>query len=114
VKIEENQELIADEKVKRFEHFKVLSTTWGTVVLTVVIFITPIFCTCSSSKFCRQFAFWMWDKWTPRDCVRHSRERCFIITNINAERVQYSEIPRTPPHTLKILKYFPQPRELLY
>jgi len=41
----------------------------------------------------------MWDKWTARDCVRHTRERCFIITNINVERVQYSEIPRTPPHT---------------
>ena len=62
VKIEEIQDLIADEKAKRFERFKVLSTTWGTVVLTIVIFITCICCTCCCCKFCRQFAFLMWDK----------------------------------------------------
>ena len=45
-----------------------------------------------------QCAFWVWDKRTPRECVRHTRGRCCVI-NINAERVLNSEIPQTPPST---------------
>jgi hypothetical protein len=99
VKIDEIQDLIDKEQTKRYERFKVLSTTWGTVVLTIVLFIVSICCSCCCCKCCRQCAFWFWDKWTPRECIRHTRERCCVITNINADRVLYSEIPQTPPLT---------------
>jgi hypothetical protein len=99
VKINEIQDLIDREQTKRFELFKVLSTTWGTVVLTIVLFSVSICCSCCCCKCCRQCAFWLWDKWNPRECIRHTRERCCVITNINADRVLYSEIPQTPPLT---------------
>ena len=39
------------------------------------------------------------DKWTPTECIRHTRERCCIINKFNADRVQYNEILHTPPLT---------------
>jgi hypothetical protein len=99
VKIDEIQELINAEKTKRYEHLKMLTTTWATVVITTVIFVTCICCSCCCCKCCRQCAFWVWDKWTPKECVRHTRERCCIINNFNADRVQCNEIPQTPPLT---------------
>jgi len=99
VKIDENQELTNAEKAKRNEHFKILTTNWGTIVITIVIFVTRICFSCCCCKFCRQCAFWVRDKWTPKDCVRHTRERCCLVNNFNAERVQYNEIPQTPPLT---------------
>jgi hypothetical protein len=40
VKIDKIQELINAEKAKQYEHFKLLTTTWGTVVITIVIIVT--------------------------------------------------------------------------
>ena len=42
VKIDEVQKLIDAEKAKRYEHFQVLTTTWGTVVISIIILITCI------------------------------------------------------------------------
>jgi hypothetical protein len=64
VKINEIQELIDKEQTKKFEHFKMLTTTRGSVVLTIVMFIVSICCSCC--KCCGQCVFWMWDKWTPK------------------------------------------------
>jgi len=99
VKIDEIQELISAEKAKRYEHFKILTTTWGTIVITIVIFVTCICCSCSCCKCCRQCAFWVWGKWTPKECIRHTRERCCVVNNFNVDRVQYNEIPQTLPVT---------------
>jgi hypothetical protein len=46
VKTDEIQELINEEKAKQYEHFKILTTTWGTVVISIVIFVTCISCAC--------------------------------------------------------------------
>ena len=100
VKIDEIQDLINAEKAKQYELFKILTTTWGTVIITIVLFLTCLCCACCCCKCCRQFVFWVWDKWTPKKRLRHTRERCFIINNFNGARVQYSEIPQTPPVTL--------------
>jgi hypothetical protein len=99
VKIDEVQKLIDAEKAKRYEHFQVLTATWGTVVITIVIIVTCICCACCFCKCCRRCAFWIWDKWTPKECVCQTRERCCVITNINADRIVYSELPQTPPRT---------------
>jgi len=40
VEIDEIQELINAEKAKQHEHLKMLTSTWGTVAITIVIFIT--------------------------------------------------------------------------
>jgi hypothetical protein len=78
-KVNEIQELIEREKAKRFEHFKVLSATCGTVVLTIVSFILCICCSCCCCKYCRQCAFWVWDKWTPRECTRHTMNDAALL-----------------------------------
>jgi hypothetical protein len=44
VKIDEIQDLINTEKEKQYEHFKILTTTWVTVVITIVLFITYLCC----------------------------------------------------------------------
>jgi hypothetical protein len=90
MKIDEIPELINAEKSKEYEHFKIITTTWGTVVISIVMFVTYICCDCCCCKCCRRCAFWLWDKWTPKECVRYTRERCCVITNINADRVLYS------------------------
>jgi hypothetical protein len=99
IKVSEVQELIDKEKAKKFEHFKVLTTTWGSVILNITVFIVSICCSCCFCKCCRQCVFWIWDKWAPKECIRQTNERCCIITNINADRVSYHEVPRTPPLT---------------
>ena len=99
VKIDELQGMIDKEQRKQFEHFKVFATAWGSVVSTIVTLIVIICCSCCFCKCCRKCAFWTWDKLTPKECVSHTRERCCLITNINAERVTYHEVPQTPPLT---------------
>jgi hypothetical protein len=44
VKISEIQNLIDKEQTKKFEHFKVLTTTWGSVLLIIILFIISICC----------------------------------------------------------------------
>ena len=56
VKIDEIQQLINAENTKQYEHFKMLTTTWATVVITILIFVTCICCSCCC-KCCRQCAF---------------------------------------------------------
>jgi hypothetical protein len=90
--------MIDKEQRKQFEYLKVFATTWGSVILTIVTLIVTICCSCFC-KCCRKCAFWVWDKWTPRECVSHTKERCCVITNINAERVTYHEVPQTPALT---------------
>ena len=70
-------------------------------------FITCLGRACCCRTFCRQCAFWIWDKWTSKECIRHTRERCCIINNFNGARVQYNEIPQTRPVTLGLSHSLP-------
>jgi hypothetical protein len=96
VKISEVQEMIDKEQTKTFEYFKILTTTWGNILLTIIVFIVSICFSCCFCRPCRKCAFWIWETWTPRECIRQTKERCCVITNINADRVSYLEVPRTP------------------
>jgi hypothetical protein len=64
-------------------------------MLTTVIFIVCICCSCCC-KCCRQIGFWGWDKWTPKECLRQTRERCCTVNNYTADRISYTGIPSTP------------------
>jgi hypothetical protein len=86
VKIKEIQDLINQEQTRKFEHLTILSSTWGSVVLTAAIATIILCCSCCC---CR------WDKWTPKECIRHTRERFCVITSTNADRVTYQELPPT-------------------
>jgi hypothetical protein len=50
VKTDEIQDVINAGKAKQYEHFKILTTTWGTVVITIVLFITCLCCACCCCK----------------------------------------------------------------
>jgi hypothetical protein len=50
LKINEMQVLIGKEEMKYFEYFKVLTTTWRSVVITIVLFIVSICCSCCCCK----------------------------------------------------------------
>jgi len=109
VKISEVQDLINKEQAKKFEHFKIWTSTWGSIVLTFVILVITVCCSCCCCKCCRQCGFWLWDKWTPKECIRQTKERCCVITNINADRVSYHEVPQTPPLTPVSTRSLPLP-----
>jgi hypothetical protein len=109
VKISEVQELIEKEKAKKVEYFKLLTSTWGSILLTIVTFIVCICCSCCCCKCCRQCGFWLWEKWTPKECLRQTKERCCVITNINADRVSYHEVPQTAPSTPISVRSLPLP-----
>jgi hypothetical protein len=98
LKISKIQEMIDKEQAKKFVHFKILTTTWGSIMLTIIVFIVRIFCYCCFCR-CRKCAFWIWETWTLRECISQTKERCCVITNINADRVSYLEVPRSPPLT---------------
>jgi hypothetical protein len=97
IKIDEIQELINEEEKKRFERFSLSLTTWCSVTITIVIFIICIGCSCCCCKCCRRIGFWMWDRWTPRECLRHSKEHCCIVNNFSADRISYTEVPSIEP-----------------
>jgi hypothetical protein len=89
-KIDEIQKMIQEEK-KKFEHFSLSLTTSGSVI-TIVTFIVPAVLV----KCCRQIGFWIWDKWTPKQCIRQTRERCCVVNNFSADRIHYSEVRPSP------------------
>jgi hypothetical protein len=62
-------------------------------MLTVVIFVACMCCYCC--KCCRQIGFLIFDKWTHEECLRQTRERCCIINNYSAGRIDYTEVPPT-------------------
>jgi hypothetical protein len=87
--------MIQEEEKKKFEHFSLSLTTWGSVMITVVTFIVCICCSCCC-RCCRQIGFWIWDKWTTKECIRQTRERCCVVNNFSADRIHYTEVPPSP------------------
>jgi hypothetical protein len=96
VKIDEIQEMIHEQEKKKFEYLSLSFSTWASVMLSIVVFITCVCCSCCCCKCCRQVGFWLWDKWTPKECLKQTRERCCIINNFNADHINYAEIPSPP------------------
>jgi hypothetical protein len=86
-----------------------LTSTWISIVLTIVIVVMLVCCSCCCCKCCRQCGFWLWEKWTPKECIRHTRERCCVITNINADRVLYHDFQQPPPVTPISTRSLPLP-----
>jgi hypothetical protein len=96
VKIDEIQDMIHEEEKRKFECLSLSLSTWVSVMLSIIIFVACICCSCCCCKCCRQFGFWMWDKWTPKECLRQTRNRCCVINNYNADRISYTEVSQTP------------------
>ena len=91
IKIDEIKDLINMEQAKIFEHFKVLSTTWGTVVLTIILFSICIFCSCCYCK-CSQCAFWFGTSGHPRSVYVIQRKDVIISMPIVLSTVRFLKL----------------------
>jgi hypothetical protein len=109
VKIDEIQNMIHEEEKRKFEYLSMSLSTWGSVMASIVIFFTCICCSCCFCKCCRRVGFWIWDRWTPNECLRQTRERCCVINNFSADRINYTEVPeaQTPPGSPSSVRSLP-------
>jgi hypothetical protein len=42
--------------------------------------------------------FWLWEKWTPRDCWHQTQEKCCVnIHNYSGSKVLYTKANKTSP-----------------
>jgi hypothetical protein len=110
-KIDEIQNMIHEEEKRKFEYFSLSFSTWGSVMISIVLFFTCICCSCCFCKCCRRCGFWLWDRWTPKECLRQTREKCCIINNFSADHISYTEVPpsplQTPPGTPSSVRSLP-------
>jgi hypothetical protein len=74
------------------------TTTWGMTLGTICLIIIFICCSCCCCKCCRNCFFWLWEKWTPRDCWRQTQEKCCVnIHNYGGSRVTYTKAGKSSP-----------------
>ena len=79
IKIDEVNELIREqEKKTNYSQYLVQAASWLSVTGSIVFFMLCTCCCCCCSKTCRNIMFWLWDRWTPRNCLRETRERLCI------------------------------------
>lgn len=79
IKIEEVDQLIKEQEKKTdYSRYLIHASSWLGVVGSTAIFLLCTCCCCCCNKRCRFFMFWLWDRWTPRDCVKETRERLSV------------------------------------
>ena len=97
-KIEDIETIVRNEEKKKLEYFQVSLGTWASVLISFVILITCICCSCCFCKCCRHIGFWIWDHWTPRECLKQTQERFCIINNVGSQAGQVLYTPaKTSP-----------------
>lgn len=103
LKVDDVQQLIKEQEMKDSQNLYVVATSWGTVLGTLTLFFTCICCSCCCCKCCRNCFFWLWNKWTPKDCWRQTQEKCCVsIHNYNGARVEYSKTSTTPSPAISV------------
>jgi hypothetical protein len=102
MKAEDVHQLIKEQELKNNQRFYVVATSWGTAFGMICLLIICICCSCC--KCCRNGFFWLWDKWTPKDCSCQTREKCCIsIYNYNSSKAEYSKTDTSPTVSIKSL-----------
>jgi hypothetical protein len=97
VKADEMKQLIKEQELKNSLSLFVSVTSWGTVFGVICLFIVCLCCSFCCCKCCRDCLFWLWDKWTPRDCWRQTQDKCCVsIHNYNGSKVVYSKASASP------------------
>jgi hypothetical protein len=103
MKVEDVENLIKEQERKANQNLYVAATSRGAVLGTICRFIIGICCSCFC-KCCRNGFFWIWSKWTPRDCWRQTQEKCCVsIYNYNGSKVEYSKANESPAVSIKSL-----------
>lgn len=79
VKIEEVDELIKEQESKtNYSRYMLHAASWLSITGSVTLFLFCSCICCCCSRKCRKGMFWLWDHWTPRDCLKETRERLNI------------------------------------
>jgi hypothetical protein len=103
LKVDDVQQLIKEQEMKDNQNLYVVATSWGTVLGTLTLISICICCSCCCCKCCRNCFFWLWNKWTPKDCWRQTQEKCCVsIHNYNGARVEYSKTSTTPSPSISV------------
>jgi hypothetical protein len=98
VKVDEIQQMIKEQETEHNKKLYDIATSWWSILSTVIIIIMFILCACCCCKCCRNFGFWLWDRWNPKDCWSQTKEKCCVsITNYNCPEVSYSKHDRPSP-----------------
>jgi hypothetical protein len=104
MKAEDVEQLIKEQERKINQNLYVVATSWGAVLGTISLLTVCICCSCCFCKCCRNCFFWIWSKWTPKDCWRQTQEKCCVsIYNYNGSRVEYSKTDTSPAASIKSL-----------
>lgn len=101
---EEVQQMIKDQEIKQNQRFYTVATSWGATMTIIGIIVMCICCSCCCCKCCRNGFFWIWEKWTQRDCWQQAQDKCYVsIYNYNGSKVEYSKTNTSPAISLKSL-----------
>jgi hypothetical protein len=104
IKTEEMQQIIKDQEKKHNEHMYMIATSWGSAFGIICMIAICICCSCCCCKCCRNCFFWLWDRWSPRDCWKETQDKCCVsIHNYNGPRVEYVKTDTSPAISIKSL-----------
>jgi hypothetical protein len=104
VKVDEVEQLIKEQEVKFDKNFYKMATSWGTTLGLISLIIMGICCSCCCCKCCRNCFFWLWDKFSPRECWKQTQDKCCVsIYNYNGSRVDYAKTNTSPAIPIKSL-----------
>jgi hypothetical protein len=98
MKADEVQQLIKQQEQKHSQYLYAVATSWGSVFGAICLFFMCICCSFCWCKCCRNCAFWLWDKWSPRECWHQAREKCCVnIHNYNCPDMAYAKTDTPSP-----------------
>jgi hypothetical protein len=98
VKADEIEQMIRKQEAEYDQGIYRIATSWWTILSTMSLIIIFVLCSCCCCKCCRNCAFWLWDKWSPKDCWRQTKDKCCVnITNYNCPEVSYAKHDRPSP-----------------
>jgi hypothetical protein len=98
VKADEIEQMIRKQEAEYDQGIYRIATSWWTILSTMSLIIIFVLCSCCCCKCCRNCAFWLWDKWNPKDCWKQTKDRCCVsITNYNCPEVSYAKHERPSP-----------------
>ncbi|KAK7871643.1 hypothetical protein R5R35_001828 [Gryllus longicercus] len=96
-KVSEVENMINSEKQKKFTTNNLFhhGLTWLGSLVIILLVVVCICCSCCCCKCCRQCSFWLWDKWSPKECWEQTKSRCFIVNNY--QPVVSYDVPKGSP-----------------
>ena len=75
IKIDGVEELIIIQEQKtHYSTYFIYAVSWLGITRIYITLICGC-CFCGCNKWCRRSMFWLWDGWTPSDCIKNAMDR---------------------------------------